>query len=210
MRKIFLSLLLVTLMAATFVNAGSAIAIAHTILYTPCIASDGTYRLTVQAIIKDAPSLDLQYQINGGDWIDIGTVTDGWTTTHTGLPGGTVVNYQFVEDEVWYGILLEGDQYPACVETKVGAQPLFKMFLLTKADTCCIVISELHPSVERQKAICFPGLGWVADWTPCAGWVYDDDTWECDIYGYGRLPLKELLPIYERHAAQVKQALGGE
>jgi hypothetical protein len=135
MRKIPLSLLLVTLMAAAFVDAGSPAVIGHTILYTPCLASDGTYRLKVQAVIKDVPSLELQYRFNGGEWISVGSVADGWTTTHTGLPSGTVVDYYFEGDQGWYGILLEGSEYPACVDTKVGAQPLFKMHLLTKADS---------------------------------------------------------------------------
>ncbi|KKL90180.1 hypothetical protein LCGC14_1907280 [marine sediment metagenome] len=99
-----------------------------------------------------------------------------------------------------------------------SAQPLYKMWLLTRdkqvlvgrwKDTLtfpgywqCLIISETHPSEERQRNLCFRGqypsnynsarlrhladedrrLGgwWVADNTPCAAAVYDDGSWYCN------------------------------
>jgi len=79
------------------------------------------------------------------------------------------------------------------------------MWLLTKSDSACILISEFHPSVESQKSLCFPGQDWVADHAPCSGWVYDNDVWDCDVYGYERLPFSRLFKIYKRHAAMLAE-----
>jgi hypothetical protein len=91
-----------------------------------------------------------------------------------------------------------------CVENKKRS-PVFQMWLLTKEDSACILISEVHPSVERQKALCFPGQDWVAENALCNGWVYDDGFWECDMYGYGRLTFTNLFKIYKRHAAMMEE-----
>ena len=79
------------------------------------------------------------------------------------------------------------------------------MWLLTQPDSYCILISEFHPSVESQKRLCFPGQEWVADQAPCSGWVHDNDVWDCDMYGYERLPFLNLFKIFERHEAVVKE-----
>jgi hypothetical protein len=46
----------------------------------------------------------------------------------------------------------------------------------------CVVLSDAHPSVERQQALC--GDGWntrphIVE-AICAGSVYDNDLWSCD------------------------------
>jgi hypothetical protein len=90
-----------------------------------------------------------------------------------------------------------------------GAEPLFIIWLLTRGDEGCILLSETHPSVERQKALCFPATDpdWVADNAPCADYVYDNDTWSCDAFGFPRLPLHDengpdLWEVWQRHAAR--------
>jgi hypothetical protein len=62
------------------------------------------------------------------------------------------------------------------------------------------VVSETHPSIERQQAL----LGWVAVNAPCAGGVYDDGSnrgyWSCDRLADGRFDLYPYLNIvYSRH-----------
>jgi hypothetical protein len=92
------------------------------------------------------------------------------------------------------------------------ADPLFMMWLLTRGDQGCILLSETHPSVERQKALCFPATDpdWVADNAPCADYVYDNDTWSCDAFGFPRLPLydetgPDLMQVWQRHAARQQE-----
>ena len=78
----------------------------------------------------------------------------------------------------------------------------------------CVIISNTHPSVERQQQLC--GDGWHL-WPSeteaiCAGPIYDNDVWECDdeslewrqahwpdapwLHGLGRASLDELC---EKH-----------
>jgi hypothetical protein len=97
-----------------------------------------------------------------------------------------------------------------------GAEPLFMMWLLTRGDEGCILLSETHPSVERQKALCFPATDpdWVADNAPCADYVHDNGTdygfWSCDAFGFSRLPLydedrPDLWEVWQRHAARQEE-----
>jgi hypothetical protein len=97
-----------------------------------------------------------------------------------------------------------------------AATPLFMMWLLTRGDQGCILLSETHPSIERQKALCFPATDpdWVADNAPCADFVYDNvydnDTWSCDAFGFARLPLHDengpdLWEVWQRHAARQEE-----
>jgi hypothetical protein len=90
-----------------------------------------------------------------------------------------------------------------------AADPLFMMWLLTRGDQGCILLSETHPSVERQRALCFPATDpdWTADNAPCADYVYSNDTWSCDAFGFSRLPLydedgPDLMEVWQRHAAR--------
>jgi hypothetical protein len=81
------------------------------------------------------------------------------------------------------------------------AKPLFKMWLLESwADweyRHCLIISDTHPSLERQAQLCFPWVGfWNAHNAPCAAYVYDDDTWACDKYTPHRLPLDQLMRVW--------------
>lgn len=80
------------------------------------------------------------------------------------------------------------------------------VWLLTRGDWDCILVSETHPSVPRQQAKCFPLLdpNWVADNAPCAAPVMDDDTWECDRFTPWRRPLAELLVVYEEHLRRLE------
>ena len=97
-----------------------------------------------------------------------------------------------------------------------AANPLFMMWLLMRGDQGCILLSETHPSVERQKALCFPATDpdWVADNAPCADYVYDNGTdygyWSCDAFGFSRLPLYDedgldLWEVWQRHAARQEE-----
>ena len=84
------------------------------------------------------------------------------------------------------------------------AKALFNMYLLTSGRWHCLLISDTHPSVERQNQACFPRLipDWQATNTPCAAMVYDDDTWYCDKFTPWRLPLARLLTVWGRHEAR--------
>ena len=91
---------------------------------------------------------------------------------------------------------------PTPEPTRIPAQPLFKMWLLTNGEKMCMIISETHPSVERQQILC----GWVADNAPCSDYVYDDNTWSCDSFGGLRLPLhgpgRDLMEVWHKHDAR--------
>jgi hypothetical protein len=189
-----------------FPFSAEAAPVGHFIQYTPCLAQDGTYRTAVQAIITDGSTLELQYRINSGTWISVGIVSNGWAKGHAYLPEGTLIEYHYVGDAKIWGIDFQGTNYPECPRSlPKPAEPIFQMWLLTKSDSACILISEYHPSVESQKRLCFPGQDWVADKAPCNGWVYDNGFWDCDIYGYSRLPFASLFKIYERHLAVLKE-----
>jgi hypothetical protein len=188
-RVLFATLLILICLPLFHVNAQAI----HYIQYTPCIASDGTYQLGVTAVIKDVPFLELRSWINSDPPTLVGFVSDGWNTTYTGLISG------------WFGVLLEGTNWPACPESKKQGEPLFQMWLLTRPESACILISEFHPSVERQEALCFPGQEWVAENALCSGWVYDDGYWDCDMYGYSHLPFADLFKIFKRHAAMLEE-----
>lgn len=88
------------------------------------------------------------------------------------------------------------------------------------AGNTCMLISETHPSVERQNALCFPtnDPDWQATNAPCAGPVWDDGSdyglWACDrqmrMYGAGRLPLfsddgRSLWSVYQRHLSVLRE-----
>jgi hypothetical protein len=79
------------------------------------------------------------------------------------------------------------------------------MWLLTGGGKYCILVSDTHPSAERQKALCFPGEGWVAEQVLCKGTLYDNDFWKCDIYGKERLHVDDLMRYYERHQIEVEE-----
>ena len=63
-----------------------------------------------------------------------------------------------------------------------GRVPLYALWLLTRGDWHCLIRSETLPSVERQRALCFPLIDpdWTATNAPCAAPVYDDGNWACD------------------------------
>jgi len=59
----------------------------------------------------------------------------------------------------------------------------YTMWLLTRNDgTACLLKSDTHPSVQVQKAYCFPeatNQSWVADNVVCSGRVDENDFWSC-------------------------------
>ena len=132
------------------------------------------------------------------------------------IPGEVYITYApepiskveiFLIDPAGDNYFLSDSRY--CV---LRAEPLFMMWLLTRGDQGCILLSETHPSIERQKALCFPATDpdWVADNAPCADYVYDDDTWSCDAFGFPRLPLHDengpdLWEVWQRHAARQQE-----
>lgn len=94
-------------------------------------------------------------------------------------------------------------------EPRVPSQPIgCIMWLLTRDDNACMLVSETHPSVERQQVLC----GWVADRAPCAGDIFDNDYWVCDeMLGendWARLPLnsddgsRDLVDVCRMHEAR--------
>jgi hypothetical protein len=116
----------------------------------------------------------------------------------------------FYED--FLAFTISRDCEPTAAEP-IQAEPLFTMWLLTRGDQGCILLSETHPSVERQKALCFPATdpNWIADNAPCADYVYDNGTdyghWSCDAFGFARLPLHDkdgpdLWEVWQRHATR--------
>jgi len=98
-----------------------------------------------------------------------------------------------------------------------------RVYLLTEEITgrWCVLLSDTHPSLERQRARC--GWPWTVMDTvvpveayqanaPCAGPIYDNDVWTCDddslewrmsrwpdaewLHGLGRDPLEVLCRNY--------------
>jgi hypothetical protein len=227
MKRGLFVLFLLILAIAFFPSDIQAIGIGRAIIFHPCIRADGNYSLGVEVVegmgntltlnqINSYTGYDLWGRTNHGEWKYYGQVSIGWTTKLWGLPEGTTVDFYFgypdgdgllsltlgLNGISYYSIKLEGTDYPHC-ETCSG-KPLFKMYLLARADSYCLIVSDLPPSVERQKALCFPGTDWVATSTPCVGYVCDEDCWECDYLGSGRLSLKDLRAIYERHLSQTE------
>lgn len=98
-----------------------------------------------------------------------------------------------------------GAPTPTLEPEEAGPQPLFKMWLLTRGNEHCLLISDTHPSVGRQAQACFPNIyfAWEAYNAPCAAYVYDNDTWACDKYTPHRLPLDQLMGVWERHLGKV-------
>ena len=59
---------------------------------------------------------------------------------------------------------------PTLVSMGLKPQPRFNMYLLTRDGWHCLLISDTHPSIERQNQACFPDLdpNWTAMNAPCA------------------------------------------
>jgi hypothetical protein len=231
MKRGLLIFTLMLVVIAFFPQDAQAIALAPSLRFYPCINADGTYTLRVK-VVENLGGLNgiggienfvpigfnLMGRKNGGEWKDYGEVYIGWLGTFWGNPEGTTFDFYLTHNGLngftgvplgvpingfgYYSIKLEGTEYPRCKVCK--GKPLFKMYLLTRPDSYCLIISEYHPSVERQKALCFPGTDWVATSTPCVGYVCDEDCWQCDYMGFERLRLKDLREIYERHLARTQ------
>jgi hypothetical protein len=92
------------------------------------------------------------------------------------------------------------------MEPEPERKALFRMYLLTNGGWHCLLISDTHPSIERQNQACFPHLdpNWTAMDAPCAAPVYDDDSWKCDKYTPWRLSLSRLRVVWERHISKVQ------
>jgi hypothetical protein len=220
---IFLAVFIVSFIPSP-VSAGAY----ENIHFYPCIAEDGSYKLTISVgnlngvngvPVESTSILVISSQVrirkNGGAWHYYTYGTNGLTLKYGNLPEGTKF-----EVEHYYGsngltsistslngvlhgrsITLSGKDYPACFEKCYG-NPIFKMYLLTREDSYCILVSDVHPSVESQKALCFPGTDWVATRTACEGWVCDSGCWDCDYLGFSRLTMQDLMKIYERRMGQ--------
>ena len=131
----------------------------------------------------------------------VGTQTD----LLSGLPGGATVE-AFIPIGPETESFAVGPGLPACgTGSSGGAKPLFDMWLLTGGGKYCILVSETHPSVDRQKALCFPGEGWVAEDVLCHGMLYDNDFWECDVHGKAKLHVDDLMKYYPRHKAVIEK-----
>jgi hypothetical protein len=220
MRKGTLIVLLLVLFVSfipNFVEASPA----TQVKFTPCIAEDGTYKLTIDINSGFGPTLNgivangfygysARIRKNGGPWTDYNYGKSGLTLKFGQLPSGTkfevelmagvgadVLSSVFIIANPIYSITLQGNEYPPCFK-KCEGTPLFKMYLLTRPDSYCLLISDVHPSVESQKALCFQGIDWVATKTACEGWVCNNGCWDCDYLNFERLPFKDLKSIYER------------
>jgi len=217
---IFLAVLLVSFIPSP-VYAGSV----NNIRFYPCIAEDGSYKLTIKVdnanvggAAADPVSIIVASQVrvrkNGGPWTYYAYGINGLTLKYGELPEGTLFEVQnvgyngatglstaLIAEPSTSSITLMGTDYPACFK-KCDGNPIFKMYVLTRDDSSCILVSDVHPSVESQKALCFPGTDWVATNTACEGWVCDNDCWDCDYLGFSRFSLQELWPIYERRLNQ--------
>jgi hypothetical protein len=190
--------------------------------FTACLDTDGTYKLTIEIFSYDvfladfngAPNGVSGYQArirrDGGPWTTYDYGKYGLTLKMGGLPAGTKVEVELLDFYTLgalsegillipntYSITLQGSEIPPCFKKCEGTQ-LFKMYLLTRPDSYCLLISDVHPSVESQKALCFPGTDWVATNTICEGWVCNNDCWDCDYLGFERIKFSDLMKIYQR------------
>jgi hypothetical protein len=168
------------------------------------------YNVTVTAFHEDIYDIDkfIGYDLHtidparptglyGDDSQHHGYVPNGWTRIFQGIPEGlTFSAYYWAIPGSLRSIKLEAS-LPPCT-----GEPLFNMYLLTAGDSACILMSDTFPSVERQKALCFPGADWVAEASPCSGPVYSNDYWVCDSFGYERLPLKALRQIHKNRMSR--------
>jgi hypothetical protein len=163
---------------------------------TSCEEDGGTYRVTIRVHPEESAHLDTQDPLHG--FVCHGTAYAPGSYVLSGLPSGATVAWWASVDGLDYSGLVNPAGAPSCgaATSSEGDSPLFRMWLLTGGGKYCILISETHPSIERQQAACFPGEGWSASDAPCAGGVYADDTWGCDALGYERAPLSRLLEIY--------------
>ena len=190
--------------------------------FIPCIDLDGTYKLTIEigwpialhtanpSVVNGVYGFQARIRRNGGPWTYYDYGKYGLVLKFGGLPAGTKYEVELLDIYDFagltpsalklssvYSITLQGTEYPPCFK-KCEGTPLFKMYLLTRPDSYCLLISDVHPSVESQKALCFPGTEWVATNTPCEGWVCNNNCWECDYLGFERLNLSDLNKIYQR------------
>jgi hypothetical protein len=182
-------------------SAAQAQGLPYDIVLSACRASDGTYTATLTAYNDGSFWTDLHVidENRPGPWGEcMGSVPDGWTYAVEGLSEGSEFSaYYWVYPEDLRTIRLDSS-LPSCGASSTAAKPLFDMWLLTGGGKYCIMISDTHPSIERQKAVCFPGEDWVAADAPCSGGVYAGDYWVCDSLGYERAPLSDLMDVYRR------------
>lgn len=222
MKKGLVVIFAALLLALFIPNTAEAKSIEY-VRFTPCIAADGSYKLTIEvgypvfgptanASVPNGFFISSSVRIrkNGGPWIYYNYGKNGLTLKYGNLPAGTKYEVElldtfaiagFTTDQIsltaLYSITLQGTEYASCFKECKG-EKLFKMYLLTQPDSYCLLISDVHPSVESQKALCFPGTDWVATNTVCEGWVCNNNCWECDYLGFERLTMKDLRPIYDR------------
>jgi hypothetical protein len=221
MRKSLVIVFLAVFVASLIPSPVEAISVSN-VRFFPCINEDGSYKLTIliggYAVGGAENGVYIGYQVrirkNGGPWTYYTYGKMGLTLKYGDLPEGTKFEVQelytngYAElftlstvEPYTHSITLQGTEYPACWY-KCDGIPLFKMYVLTREDSYCILVSDVHPSVESQKALCFPGTDWVATRTACEGWVCNNDCWDCDFLGFDRFTLKDLWDIYQRRMGQ--------
>lgn len=210
------------LVLIAFLPASAEAKSPHNVRFIACRAFDGTYKLTIEISVDDiflaefngvpngVTGFIARVRTNGGPWTTYEYGSYGLTLKMGGLPEGTKVEVELMDiytaEAVGEGIsvlanihsiTLKGPDIPPCFQ-KCEGTPLFKMYLLTRPDSYCLLISDVHPSVESQKALCFPGTDWVATNTLCEGFVCENDCWDCDYFGFERLSFSDLMDIYSR------------
>jgi hypothetical protein len=221
MKKGFIVIFAALLLALFIPNIAEAKPVDY-VRFTPCIAADGTYKLTIaigypglgptvnSSVSNGAYASSARIRKNGGAWFYYNYGKNGLTLKYGKLPAGTKYEVELLEPNGYdvfttaqillvkvYSITLEGAEIPPCFIACTG-EKLFKMYLLTRPDSYCLLVSDVHPSVESQKTLCFPGTDWVATNTACEGWVCNNNCWECDYLGFERLTLKDLRNIHNR------------
>ena len=197
------TLLLIALLALA-IPTGVAFAgiTTYNLVVTGCQESNGTYTATVTAYNDGSFWTDLHLidENHPGPFGQCqGPVPDGWTTSVTGLSEGSQFSAFYWVFPADVRTVTLNSSLPSCGASSSGAKPLFNMWLLTGDGKYCILVSDTHPSVERQKALCFPGEDWVAEQVLCKEPLYDNDFWGCDLYGKARLHVDDLMRYHERH-----------
>jgi len=158
--------------------------------------------LTLTYLFEGGPMTRIRGTVTwtaGGSLSWEGNVSNGSSSSFLIPPGGGSVTIEYLEGSGTGPFNIPADS-GGCPAGEPSGKQLFKMYLLTGAGKSCVLLSETPPSVESQKRLCFPGEAWVAEQTPCAGPIYENDVWVCDPYGYPRLPLEDLKKVHERHA----------
>lgn len=215
--KRVLALAVLLALAVGFVPPVAEAANGSVVEISACQEADGTYTVTIHfdnggSLYRRHYHLDATMVGGGVYQVQPQDVYGPETFVHTGWPAGTQVMAEMdatpppAEPTLITKMAVLGPHYPCCGSgcpshsgSSGRAKPLFNMWLFTGGGKHCILVSDTHPSVASQQALCFPGQDWTAEELLCSGALYDDDSWECDVYGKDRLHVPDLMRYYERH-----------